>query len=319
MNLSALDLIVERSACSILQKSIMKRRLRKAVKRHGLAGFDGEWRYRYCCARLALGDYSDYSGWECRSEWAHELYWKETWLPKWGGGYVPRLLVLGEQGIGDEVMYASIIPEAMVRVGQVIYECDDRLHSLLQRSLPGLVCESRKPFEERREVDAFIPAAELMRMFRRRSGDFTGRAFLRPDKSRVEGLAAFDKAVAISWAGRQGSIEPGKLTSEHTVSVQYGAQVAEVEQPGFDLTNDIEGVVALCSVVKEVVTVPTSVMHFAGGVGAKVSVVWPEIAGEIDNQIRWDHSLGKHPFYPNVHVYRNMNELCKARGLAVAG
>jgi hypothetical protein len=104
MNLSALDLVIERSACSSLQKSIMKRRLRKAVKRHGLAGFDGEWQYRYCCARLALGDYSDYGGWECRSEWAHELYWKETWLPKWGGGYVPRLLILGEQGIGDEVM-----------------------------------------------------------------------------------------------------------------------------------------------------------------------------------------------------------------------
>jgi hypothetical protein len=127
--------------------------------------------------------------------------------------------------------------------------------------------------------------------------------------------------MGASFAGRQGQINPDDLRcfDGRPLSLQYGDWESDFEKPPIDLTNDIEGVVALCSVVKEVVTVPTSVMHFAGGVGAKVSVVWPEIASEIDNQIRWDHSLGKHPFYPNVHVYRNMNELRKARGLAVAG
>jgi len=313
INWDALRLIVDRAEGSALAKQLMGPRLLKAVRRHGIESLTPEWRYRYCGARLALGDFSDYWGWEFRgysdadegAGWAAAMYWEETWLPKWGGGYVDRLLVLGEQGVGDAVFFASILPECMTRVKTVVYECDDRLHTLLERSLPGLVCDKERPFEERRAGDAFIPAAELMRMFRRDRRHFPGKPYLRPDPARVAEFERFAGRDGVAWNARQGSLDPLKLELPHPVSLQYKTFHSEIEQPPVDLWADIEGIVALCSVLNRVVTVPTSVHHFAGALGKRVEIICPEVAG-VENQIKWDHPLGMLPWYGNACVYRDI-------------
>jgi Flp pilus assembly protein TadD len=63
-------------------------------------------------------------------------------LSRWTGGSLKdvRLLVRAEQGIGDQLMFASLIPELAARAaregGQVILECEPRLVSLFARSFP---------------------------------------------------------------------------------------------------------------------------------------------------------------------------------------
>jgi tetratricopeptide (TPR) repeat protein len=65
-------------------------------------------------------------------------------LEKWSGGSLKRtrLLVTAEQGIVDQVMFASIIPELAARAqaeeGSVILECEPRLAPLFARSFPGI-------------------------------------------------------------------------------------------------------------------------------------------------------------------------------------
>lgn len=65
-------------------------------------------------------------------------------LPGWTGGSLKnkRLLVTAEQGIGDELMFASMIPDLARRAaqegGRVLLECDARLVTLFQRSFPGV-------------------------------------------------------------------------------------------------------------------------------------------------------------------------------------
>jgi hypothetical protein len=309
-------LMIDRSGESRLKRDFLKKKFRKIWQDGRLEQvLDPYWKYRLVCARLYLGDYSDYSGFEWRAEngWSSDLYYKEYETPKWGGGYVNRLIVMGEQGIGDQLMFASILPECLIRVKEVIYECDQRLHDLLHRSL-GVRCRDLRETGISTDGDAYIPAAELMRMFRRDKRHFPGKPYLKPDPGIKSRLAEFSGRVGISWKGRQGSIDPSRIADfgsdlhQPPVNLQYDFRDPRCAETGIDLKNDIEGVVALCSVLSKVVCVPTSVLHFAGAVGTKVEVIEPEIEGEVENQIRWDCPPGKSVWYRDVYCFRSVKE-----------
>jgi tetratricopeptide (TPR) repeat protein len=63
-------------------------------------------------------------------------------LPRWNGESLrgTRLLVRAEQGVGDQIMFASLIPELAARAaregGQLVLECEPRLGPLFARSFP---------------------------------------------------------------------------------------------------------------------------------------------------------------------------------------
>ena len=107
--------------------------------------------------------------------------------------------------------------------------------------------------------------------------------------------------TGIAWKGRQGSIT-GDFSG--LVSLQYGDEkLPGVIVPEIDLTNDIEGVFALCSVLKRVISVPQTIVHIAGSIGKRVDVYMPTIEGEVVNQIRWDMPEGQSRWYKDVFVH----------------
>jgi Flp pilus assembly protein TadD len=65
-------------------------------------------------------------------------------LPAWTGGPLKRirLLVQSEQGVGDQILFASLIPELAARAaregGGIVLECEPRLVALFARSFPGV-------------------------------------------------------------------------------------------------------------------------------------------------------------------------------------
>jgi hypothetical protein len=115
VNLAALNLCIDRQDWSAVAKNVAKRKFRKWIERGEFHRLKPLFLYRYCCARMHLGDYSDYTGWEWRNEdgWAAKMLFEPQPLPRWDGGYVERLWIIGEQGVGDEVLYASLIPASM--------------------------------------------------------------------------------------------------------------------------------------------------------------------------------------------------------------
>lgn len=68
----------------------------------------------------------------------------EQRLVPWTGGSLKRarLLVRAEQGVGDELLFASLIPDLAARAkaegGSVVLECEPRLVSLFARSFPDV-------------------------------------------------------------------------------------------------------------------------------------------------------------------------------------
>src|SRR5262249_51159882 len=89
-------------------------------------------------ARLKLGDFA--AGW-AQYEWRWDCPdgpRKRDYLsqPCWDGGPLEgkTVLVHGEQGVGDEIMFATCYPELIARAGQVLLVCDHRLAPLFSRS-----------------------------------------------------------------------------------------------------------------------------------------------------------------------------------------
>ncbi|NBB52717.1 tetratricopeptide repeat protein [Rhizobium sp. CRIBSB] len=137
-----------------------------------------------------------------------------------------RILILGEQGIADEMVFGGCLPDALEAVGPdgtLFVAVEPRLIDLYQRSLPGAVVGGHRtvrlegrltrhvPFIEEMSargepIDGWIPMATLMEKFRPALADFPDRdGYLTPDpakvarwKSELEGLGPGLK-VGLHW------------------------------------------------------------------------------------------------------------------------
>lgn len=272
--------------------------------------------FQFCVARLARGDFSDWSGWEYRNEWALGSYSPEVPNRRWRLEPVQSIAILGEQGIGDEVMFGSCIPDVMARVPKVVFECDPRLVEPFKRSL-RIDCKAREDITNRgdpviryltrkREEEVFIPVGDLPRLFRKAREHFPGKPFLRPLPEMVEKWAHLRGRVGLCWRGRTGQFDPRELGVENPICLQYDHWPFETEGmtvPDCDLRNDVEDILGICANLDKVVTVPQTVVHLAGSVGTKVEVILPPVgSSRVEDQFRWRYTKPKMFWYSDVSV-----------------
>jgi hypothetical protein len=262
--------------------------------------------FQFCVARLSRGDFSDWSGWEYRNEWALGSYSPEVPNRRWRLEPAGSIAILGEQGIGDEVMFGSCIPDVMVRIPKVIFECDPRLVGPFTRAL-RIECKAREDITNRgdpviryltrkREEEVFIPVGDLPRLFRKSREHFPGKPFLRALPEMVEKLC---------WRGRTGQFDPKELGVEKPICLQYDHWPFETEGmtvPDCDLRNDVEDILGIVANLAKVVTVPQTIVHFAGSVGTKVEVILPPVgSSRVEDQFRWRY-IHLMPWYRDVSV-----------------
>lgn len=220
------------------------------------------------------------------------------------------LLIVAEQGLGDEILFAGMIPDVLAEASALIVAVEPRLVDLFRRSFPGLQViphASRRVFGRRRRwvpeepaVDAWTPLASLTRRYRRALDAFPDRdAYLRADPARVEHwrrrLARLPgRKVGLLWRGGSAAgarareycpfamWEPVLRTPDTTfVSLQYGDCAEElalarragldlVTPLGLDLREDIEEVAALASALGRVIGPFNATTNLAAACGAKV-------------------------------------------------
>ena len=63
------------------------------------------------------------------------------WRP--GAASAGPVLVCAEQGVGDEILYFSCLPDLLNEVGDLVVECEPRWRAILERSFPSLVVVER--------------------------------------------------------------------------------------------------------------------------------------------------------------------------------
>lgn len=113
-----------------------------------------------------------------------------------------RLLVFGEQGLGDEVLFANLLSdviEALGPEGRMHLAVEPRLVELFQRSFPqaevsahgtynyrGRTVRAAPALGDHPQVDLWTPMGSLLRRFRRELADFPDRpSFLKADPARI--------------------------------------------------------------------------------------------------------------------------------------
>ncbi|HVY34382.1 MAG TPA: tetratricopeptide repeat protein [Caulobacteraceae bacterium] len=111
-----------------------------------------------------------------------------------------RLLVVGEQGLGDEIMFAGMIPDVLAALGpggRLSLAVEPRLVALFARSFPGAAVSAHatgkadgRPLRTApgagSEIELWAPMASLARRFRPDLASFAAPAgYLTPDPARL--------------------------------------------------------------------------------------------------------------------------------------
>ena len=283
-----------------------------------------EYRWNLCSARLRDRDFTNWDGWEFRSDWAMTFRWgKEikSPVPKWNGGPCSHLVVLGEQGIGDEIMFLSALPELMVRVGSQNLEVQTypRLQKIVERSFK-VRCTDRKPLGEVKEGEAIVALGDLFPFYRRDESHFPKKPFLKPDPEKVkywkDWLSQFPgEKIGYAYKSRHGfhsKEEIRKAAADvkgdcYVFDLQYDSEGSD--KPPFDTKNDFENLFAFVSCLDRVVTVTQTLAHVAGSLGKECHAIIPPKNGDITWYLwYWGTKTRDALIYPNMTVYKNLDE-----------
>lgn len=289
-------------------KELLLKRLWKAHRTGALTfeKMDHDWRWRLCNARMMLGKY-DWDGWELRSDWAANAWYNRPVPggPMWDGKPTEHLYLLGEQGLGDEILFAQCVPDAIRALGHnnITMEVEQRLHRVFERSF-GVKCIARRSLaDERPDMTAWLCMGDLPRLFR---PPWNGKPYLKVDPERVPEMERYRGLTCVSWSGNHGYFEPEDMDGD--VDVQYNDAHPDFIQPHFDKRNDVDGLLALLSVAKRLVSVSTSVVHLAAAIGCHVDLVLAPYNGKNYDQLQWRWGLHEEttPWYDSVRIYRTM-------------
>ncbi|MBM3546553.1 MAG: tetratricopeptide repeat protein [Alphaproteobacteria bacterium] len=286
-------------------------------------------------SQLMLGDLE--SGWDnydWRTQSTEIQAVRPFSLPLWRG---PRhrdeaVLVWGEQGLGDELVYGSMLPDLARDGVRAVVECDARMISLFQRVLPTLefVAVQTRPDERlaRSDVTSQLPMGSLGRWYRKHIRDFPENAYLTPRPDLLERwrtrLAALGDGPKIGFAWRSSRSdalsrrfhppvlewEPVLSQRQATfVSLQYGeseSDIGSVEAqlgtrihrfPDLDLRNDLENVLALSAALDMTISSGTTAFCLPAAVGSPVWLLVPE-------HDFWAFGTDRYPWFPSVRLYR---------------
>ena len=266
--------------------------------------------YNRGLAMLQLGNWEEgWNGYEVnlgKHKWRKERIYGI--VPRWTGVKGLKLVAYGEQGIGDEISFASCIPDLM-KENDVTIECDSRLQGLFSRSFGcktfGTRYQEGISWPLKQDIDASVAFGSLPKYFRKKDEDFPGTPYLKADpERRVMFRALLDslgpgKKVGIAWAG--GLKETGAdrrsmmlydmmpiLRQDATfISLNYrdADEALMIEEnhgikvhhwPWAVQAKDYDNTAALVAELDLVITVTQAVVHLAGALGTPCWVLVPK-------------------------------------------
>ena len=222
------------------------------------------------------------------------------------------LLVFGEQGVGDEVMFASCLPDILARVGHCVVACTARLAPVFARSFPAAAVHAMGgdgaiPDAAYDGVDLCCTVGDLARHCRPDIASFPdSSAWLRPDpvssERWSERLTALGRGlrVGISWRGGRPGVEHARRSTVleawrplaqvpgvSLINLQYGDcrdEIADAEMnlgleihhwPELDPMTDLDGLFGLLANLDLVISVDNATVHMAGAIGRPVWSLLP--------------------------------------------
>jgi len=293
--------------------------------------------YNRGLAMLQLGNWAEgWKGYEMnlgKHKWRKERVYGI--VPRWTGVKGLKLVAYGEQGIGDEISFASCIPDLM-KENEVTIECDSRLEGLFRRSFGCTVHGTR--FQDgikwplKTDIDASVAFGSLPKYYRNKDEDFPGTPYLKADPERRLMFRALldsmgqQKKIGISWSGglketgatrRSISLEDmlpilrqdatfislNYKTAHETAKLEKESGIKVHHWPWAVQVKDYDQTAALVAELDLVITVTQSLVHLSGALGTPCWVLVPK-------EPMWRYRLSGSDFLwaKSVKLYRQKTE-----------
>ncbi|RZI72805.1 MAG: hypothetical protein EOP80_12990 [Variovorax sp.] len=246
----------------------------------------------------------------------------------------------GEQGIGDEIMYASMLPDLLARGARIVLACTPPLVALMRDAFPAVqvvahprgnpaAWHTALPEWTRQiaPVDWQCPLGSLARWLRRNTADFPRQPYLRAEPARVDAMrqhllalrpAAGVLRVGIAWCGnldnphgRAKSLTPEQLLPLAQVpgvqlvglqSRQYAADARRV--PGLnllDMSAHTDDFADLAALASQMDLVISIDSSYVHLCGALGLPVWLPLRRNCD--WRWGWRRADCIWYPNLRLF----------------
>ena len=271
------------------------------------------------------------------------FYLPEAWINNikkklWNGEEInlnSKILVIKEQGVGDEILYSSIYPDLLNKFPHVKIESEKRLLDLFKRSytnknafIPYLSISESK--EKLREFEFVIMAGTLGRLFRNSIEDFpkynclTAGTLVEKEMLIKMNKISSKKKIGVSWKSKREFLGEGKSLNLDVLSpllcndnfefinLQYGDVEEEIRTfekkynrkihtiSDVDLFNDFEKIVALMKNLDLFISVSNSTTHLAGAANIKTCLIKPKSHALFHY---WNQPSNSTPWYPSIKIF----------------
>jgi hypothetical protein len=303
----------------------------------------------YALTLLGGGDFA--RGWE-QYEWrlrvADAAIERPFPFPRWRGEPLGgrTLLVYSEQGIGDEIMFASCFGELIGAAAHCVLEASTRLAPLFRRSFPRATVLardlSRMPdWSTLPAIDLCIAAGSVPRLLRGEASAFPRHSgYLSPEPRRVsywrERLATLGggRRIGLAWTGGlpgtlraarsmaltdlRPLIEPGADAFVALEFLDCGEEVEAFRRAGPgrihwwpEAVQALDETAAIAAALDLVISVTTATAHLAGALGRPTWVLVPSVPSW---RYLWDGATM--PWYPTMRIFRGRGSAQAAIRLA---
>ena len=245
-----------------------------------------------------------------------------------------RAVVVLDQGVGDQILMASMIPDLARRYRHLEIQCDYRLQWLFQRSFPHVRCTNYalKSAPNAAPPPGSFGMAEAGRWLRHSFDSFPRRAgYLKPDESSRQALRAryasnSGPVVGISWASKKGiKLAPHKslplsawgpilsMPGVTFVNLQYDSETDEVAEAvrkfgakiisdaTIKLDGDLDAFAAQVAAMDLVITTSSAAAHMSGALNVPTWILVPTGFGALWH---WFLEREDSPWYPSVRLFR---------------
>lgn len=275
---------------------------------------------------LQRGDFTD--GWQLYESRLHTKL-----APKFYALYPPekrwkglafsltgkRLLVYGEQGLGDVIQFSRFIPALLEMGGEVICQIPKTLHRLFSARWPSLIlADSRSVYHAEFDwhcslmslpylMDVNVPPAKpwLGSLCLSRSRDLNekprvGVVWSGKSSRDLERYSPTRRSMSLSTLAELVCSEVSFVSLQPQTSPEERDLMAQLRiQDVSEKLTDFYETAALISTLDLVISIDTSVIHLAGGMGVPAWVALPKVT-----DYRWAGSSFGSAWYPHIQVFR---------------
>ena len=280
------------------------------------------------------------SGWKnYEYRWGHPESKKEnisqTYLLK-NINELGRIFLCEEQGIGDKILYASLLHELDNKNYEIFLETDERLLSVFKRSFNYIKIVSKKNRPDPSSFDSGFGVASLPGFLRKNIEAFKNQKirFLESDQEKKINFRKILKnessqqICGLAWKSGNEQIGFNKsiglenfaalslLQNTRFVNLQYEATDDEIQflrdkckidiinLKDVDLFNDIDSLFSLVDACDFVVTSSNVTVHISGSLGKKTFLLVPNDNGKL---WYWHDKHSRSIWYPSVQIFNQLS------------